>query len=120
MISVSIIHGSKKIMNEFSFLAKKKNIQIKYKHSYHVSCRTRDLVESLNEWCLIKLINFITFSENTKLHVKFWYDHVNGDDGKVHWKIRKHDIKYEVERAYFRLENLLGDKNIGKFDQVLS
>ncbi|KOB51751.1 Takeout like, partial [Operophtera brumata] len=44
---------------------------------------------------------------NTTLHVKFWYDHVEGNDGKIHWKIRKRDIKYEVGRAYFRLENLL-------------
>ncbi|KOB71715.1 Takeout-like protein 4, partial [Operophtera brumata] len=45
--------------------------------------------------------------KNTTLHVKFWYDHVEGNDGKIHWKIRKRDIKYEVGRAYFRLENLL-------------
>ncbi|XP_049872266.1 circadian clock-controlled protein daywake-like isoform X2 [Pectinophora gossypiella] len=54
--------------------------------------------------------------KNTVLHIRFWYEHVEGSDGKIHWKINKHDIKYEVEKAYFRLENLLGDKNVG--DQV--
>ncbi|XP_063534642.1 circadian clock-controlled protein daywake-like [Cydia strobilella] len=54
--------------------------------------------------------------KNANLHIRFWYEHVDGDDGKIHWKITKHDIKYEVEKASFRLENLLNDKNIG--DQV--
>ncbi|XP_047990788.1 circadian clock-controlled protein daywake-like [Leguminivora glycinivorella] len=54
--------------------------------------------------------------KNANLHIRFWYEHIDGDDGKVHWKITKHDIKYEVEKASFRLENLLNDKNIG--DQV--
>ncbi|XP_026319229.1 circadian clock-controlled protein-like, partial [Hyposmocoma kahamanoa] len=54
--------------------------------------------------------------KNTELHIRFWYEHINGPDGKVHWNITKHDIKYDVERATFRLENLLNDKTIG--DQV--
>nr|AFD34185.1 takeout like [Argyresthia conjugella] len=54
--------------------------------------------------------------KNTDLHIKFWYEHVQGDDGKVHWKIFKHDIKYEVEKATFKLDNLLNDKAIG--DQI--
>ncbi|XP_072933016.1 circadian clock-controlled protein daywake-like [Epargyreus clarus] len=54
--------------------------------------------------------------KNTMLHIRMWYEHVEGDDGNIHWKIYKHDIKYDVERAIFRLENLLNDKNIG--DQV--
>ncbi|KAJ8723380.1 hypothetical protein PYW08_003292 [Mythimna loreyi] len=54
--------------------------------------------------------------KNTLLHIRFWYEHVEGPDGKIHWKIYKHDIKYEVEKASFRLENLLNDKNIG--DQI--
>ncbi|CAH0587017.1 unnamed protein product [Chrysodeixis includens] len=54
--------------------------------------------------------------KNTLLHIRYWYDHVEGPDGKIHWKINKHDIKYEVEKATFRLENLFNDKNIG--DQI--
>uniref|UniRef100_A0A0K8TUP6 Takeout Protein n=2 Tax=Epiphyas postvittana TaxID=65032 RepID=A0A0K8TUP6_EPIPO len=54
--------------------------------------------------------------KNTNLHIRFWYEHVKCDDGEIHWKIIKHDIKYEVEKATFRLENLLNDKVIG--DQV--
>ncbi|XP_063826680.1 circadian clock-controlled protein daywake-like [Ostrinia nubilalis] len=54
--------------------------------------------------------------KNTDLRVKMWYEHVTREDGKIHWNITKHDIKYEVERAVFRLENLLGDKQIG--DQI--
>ncbi|RVE54630.1 hypothetical protein evm_000751 [Chilo suppressalis] len=54
--------------------------------------------------------------KNADLRIKMWYEHVTGSDGKIHWNITKHEIKYDVERAYFRLENLLGDKNIG--DQI--
>ncbi|KAI8421669.1 hypothetical protein MSG28_009659 [Choristoneura fumiferana] len=54
--------------------------------------------------------------KNTNLHIRFWYEHVKCDDDEIHWKIVKHDIKYEVEKATFRLENLLNDKVIG--DQV--
>ncbi|XP_030022759.2 circadian clock-controlled protein daywake [Manduca sexta] len=54
--------------------------------------------------------------KNTMLHIKFWYEHVEGPDGNIHWKIYKHDIKYDVGRAIFRLENLLNDKNLG--DQI--
>ncbi|XP_075975443.1 circadian clock-controlled protein daywake-like [Anticarsia gemmatalis] len=54
--------------------------------------------------------------KNTLLHIRYWYEHVEGPDGKIHWKIFKDDIKYEVEKANFRLENLLNDKNIG--DQI--
>ncbi|XP_047025256.1 circadian clock-controlled protein daywake-like [Helicoverpa zea] len=54
--------------------------------------------------------------KNTLLHIRYWYEHVEGPDGKVYWKIYKHDIKYEVEKASFRLDNLLNDKNIG--DQI--
>ncbi|KAG7298716.1 hypothetical protein JYU34_017123 [Plutella xylostella] len=54
--------------------------------------------------------------KNTLLHIRFWYEHVAGPGGAVHWRIVKHDIKYEVEKATFRLENLLNDKNIG--DQI--
>ncbi|KAJ8716585.1 hypothetical protein PYW07_003212 [Mythimna separata] len=54
--------------------------------------------------------------KNTLLHIRFWYEHVEGPDGKIHWNIYKHDIKYEVEKATFRLDNLLNDKNIG--DQI--
>ena len=51
---------------------------------------------------------------NTVLHVRLWYEHVEGPDGKIHWNITRNDIKYDVEKATFRLENLLGDKNIGE------
>ncbi|KAL0830499.1 hypothetical protein ABMA28_002662 [Loxostege sticticalis] len=54
--------------------------------------------------------------KKTDLKVKMWYEHVTGPDGKIHWNITKHDIKYELEKAIFRLENLLGDKQIG--DQI--
>ncbi|CAH0683181.1 unnamed protein product [Spodoptera exigua] len=54
--------------------------------------------------------------KNTLLHIRFWYEHVEGADGKIYWKIYKHDIKYEVERASFRLENLLNDPTLG--DQI--
>ncbi|KAL4713174.1 hypothetical protein ACJJTC_018819 [Scirpophaga incertulas] len=54
--------------------------------------------------------------KNTDLNVRMWYEHYTGDDGKLHWNITKHDVKYEVEKAIFKLENLLGDKNIG--DQI--
>ncbi|CAH1636533.1 unnamed protein product [Spodoptera littoralis] len=54
--------------------------------------------------------------KNTLLHIRFWYEHVEGADGKIHWKIYKHDIKYEVEKASFRLENLLNDPTLG--DQI--
>lgn len=54
------------------------------------------------------------FTEKTDLKVKMWYEHVTGPDGKIHWNITKHDIKYELEKAIFRLENLLGDKQIGE------
>ncbi|XP_047509762.1 circadian clock-controlled protein daywake-like [Pieris napi] len=53
--------------------------------------------------------------KNTLLHIQIWYEHVL-QDGKIHWNITKHDVKYEVEKAVFRLENLLNDKNIG--DQI--
>ncbi|KAM3965003.1 juvenile hormone binding protein an-0895 [Aphomia sociella] len=52
--------------------------------------------------------------KNTSLQIRLWYEHVNGDDGKIHWKIMKHDIKYDIGKAIFRLENLLGDKVIGE------
>ncbi|XP_059050001.1 circadian clock-controlled protein daywake-like [Achroia grisella] len=54
--------------------------------------------------------------KNTVLQISLWYEHVTGPDGKIHWKIINHDIKYNIEKAVFRLENLLGDKAIG--DQV--
>ncbi|XP_022124890.2 circadian clock-controlled protein daywake-like [Pieris rapae] len=53
--------------------------------------------------------------KNTLLRIQIWYEHVL-QDGKIHWNITKHDVKYEVEKAVFRLENLLNDKNIG--DQI--
>ncbi|CAG4930267.1 unnamed protein product [Colias eurytheme] len=54
--------------------------------------------------------------KNTLLHIRIWYKHIKADDNKVYWNITKHDTKYEVEKATFRLENLLNDKNIG--DQI--
>ncbi|CAB3254672.1 unnamed protein product [Arctia plantaginis] len=54
--------------------------------------------------------------KNTLLHIRYWYEHVEGPDGKIHWKIYKHDIKYEVEKGSFGLDNLLNDKNLG--DQI--
>lgn len=60
------------------------------------------------------MIFFYEFTENTLLHIRFWYEHVEGADGKIYWKIYKHDIKYEVEKASFRLENLLNDPTLGK------
>lgn len=60
----------------------------------------------------INVNSYILFlSVNTLLHIRYWYEHVAGPDGKVHWKIYKHDIKYEVEKGSFRLDNLLNDKN---------
>ncbi|XP_031766714.2 circadian clock-controlled protein daywake-like [Galleria mellonella] len=52
--------------------------------------------------------------KNTAIQISLWYEHVTGDDGKIHWKIVKHNIKYDIEKAVFRLENLLGDKVIGE------
>lgn len=66
----------------------------------------------------LSYISALFFVGNTLLHMKFWYEHVETDDGIVHWKIIKHDIKYEVEKAMFRLENLLNDKTLGKFDNI--
>uniref|UniRef100_A0A2A4K402 Uncharacterized protein n=1 Tax=Heliothis virescens TaxID=7102 RepID=A0A2A4K402_HELVI len=54
--------------------------------------------------------------KNTLLHIRYWYEHVEGPDGKIYWKIYKNDIKYEVEKATFGLDNLLNDKNMG--DQI--
>lgn len=53
-------------------------------------------------------------SENTLLNINFYYEDIEDADGKVHWKIFNHDVEYEVEKAVFRLENLLNDKNLGK------
>lgn len=76
----------------------------------------RQLKNDIQFYYLIPfLIIFLCIPGNTDLHVRFWYEHVNGPDGKVHWNITKHDIKYDVEKAFFRLENLLNDKTIGKF-----
>ncbi|XP_041979970.1 protein takeout-like [Aricia agestis] len=54
--------------------------------------------------------------KNTTLNFRMWYEHVTKDDGKIYWSITRHDVKFSVEKAIFRLENLLGDKNIG--DQI--
>lgn len=56
---------------------------------------------------------FLVISENTTIHIRFWYEHVEAEDGKIHWKIYKHDIKYDVEKAVFRLENLLSEMGVG-------
>ncbi|XP_045532883.1 circadian clock-controlled protein daywake-like [Pieris brassicae] len=53
--------------------------------------------------------------KKTLLRIQIWYEHALQDE-KIHWNITKHDVKYEVEKAVFRLENLLNDKNIG--DQI--
>ncbi|KAJ0183220.1 hypothetical protein K1T71_001196 [Dendrolimus kikuchii] len=37
-----------------------------------------------------------------------------GDDGQIYWKIYDQDVTYEVEKATFRLENLLYDKSLGE------
>ncbi|XP_028033571.1 circadian clock-controlled protein-like [Bombyx mandarina] len=52
--------------------------------------------------------------KNTLLNINFYYEDIEDADGKVHWKIFNHDVEYEVEKAVFRLENLLNDKNLGE------
>ncbi|CAK1555372.1 unnamed protein product [Leptosia nina] len=54
--------------------------------------------------------------KNTLLHLQIWYEHVTKDDGQIHWNITKHSVKFEMERATFKLDNLFKDKAIG--DQI--
>ncbi|XP_053604983.1 circadian clock-controlled protein daywake-like [Plodia interpunctella] len=78
-------------------------------NNYDLSGRIMILPVKSNGGASIKL-------KNTTIHIRFWYEHVEAEDGKIHWKIYKHDIKYDVEKAVFRLENLLSEMGVG--DQI--
>ncbi|XP_013190708.2 circadian clock-controlled protein daywake-like [Amyelois transitella] len=84
-------------------------VNLDVNNKYDLSGRIMVLPVKSNGDASIKL-------KNTTIHIRFWYELVEAEDGKIHWKIYKHDIKYTVEKAVFRLENLLSEMGVG--DQI--
>lgn len=55
------------------------------------------------------------FVGDVKLQYLFDFDLVKGKDGKDYIKMKNDDLKYDIGKANFKLDNLFnGDKVLGK------